>query len=32
VSDELWKSLVGHFDAHQILELLVTAGWYHLIS
>jgi alkylhydroperoxidase family enzyme len=32
VSDESWQSLVGHFDADQILELLVTAGWYHVIS
>jgi len=32
VSDELWRSLTAHFDATQILELLVTAGWYHVIS
>jgi 4-carboxymuconolactone decarboxylase len=32
VSDELWKGLSTRFDAPQILELLVTAGWYHAIS
>ena len=32
VSDELWEGLSTHFDAPQILELLVTAGWYHVIS
>ena len=32
VSDELWEGLSTHFEAPQILELLVTAGWYHVIS
>ena len=32
VSGELWQALPIHFDAPQILELLVTAGWYHVIS
>jgi 4-carboxymuconolactone decarboxylase len=32
VSDELWQALSIHFDAVQILELLVTAGWYHVIA
>jgi 4-carboxymuconolactone decarboxylase len=32
VSEELWQSLSSRFDAPQILELLVTAGWYHVIS
>jgi 4-carboxymuconolactone decarboxylase len=32
VSEELWQSLASRFDAPQILELLVTCGWYHLIS
>ncbi len=32
VSDELWCTLREHFDDEQILELLVTAGWYHVIS
>jgi 4-carboxymuconolactone decarboxylase len=32
VSDELWHSLARHFDSSQILELIITAGWYHVIS
>jgi 4-carboxymuconolactone decarboxylase len=32
VSDELWQALSARFEAPQILELLVTAGWYHVIS
>jgi 4-carboxymuconolactone decarboxylase len=32
VSDELWQSLAEHFDEQQILELIVTAGWYHVIG
>jgi len=32
VSEELWQSLTLQFDAAQIIELLVTAGWYHVIS
>jgi 4-carboxymuconolactone decarboxylase len=32
VSQELWQALAIRFDAPQILELLVTAGWYHVIS
>jgi 4-carboxymuconolactone decarboxylase len=32
VSDELWSTLEGRFGAEQILELLVTAGWYHAIA
>jgi alkylhydroperoxidase family enzyme len=32
VSDELWAELSAQFDPPQILELLVTAGWYHAIS
>ena len=32
VSDELWASLTERFDERQILELLVTAGWYHVIA
>lgn len=31
-SDELWRVLESHFGAEQILELLVTAGWYHVIA
>jgi 4-carboxymuconolactone decarboxylase len=32
VSDELWSELRAHFDEAQILELIVTAGYYHAIS
>ncbi len=32
ICDELWRSLVEHFDEVQILELIVTAGWYHVIG
>jgi alkylhydroperoxidase family enzyme len=32
VSDELFGELSRHFDIPQILELTVTAGWYHTIA
>ena len=32
VSDALWARLREHFDDRQIIELLVTAGWYHTIA
>jgi 4-carboxymuconolactone decarboxylase len=32
ISDELWRALASHFDDQQILELIVTAGWYHVIA
>ena len=32
VSDECFAELRAHFDDEQILELVVTAGWYHVIS
>jgi 4-carboxymuconolactone decarboxylase len=32
ISDELWAKLAGRFSEQQIIELLVTAGWYRLIS
>lgn len=32
VSDELWAKLAASFAEDQLLELLVTAGWYRLIS
>ncbi len=32
VSDELWTDLAERFDEAAILELLVTAGWYHVIA
>jgi 4-carboxymuconolactone decarboxylase len=32
VSDGLWRELESRFDPEQILELIVTGGWYHVIS
>ena len=32
ISDALFAELERHFDARQILELVVTSGWYHTIS
>jgi 4-carboxymuconolactone decarboxylase len=32
VSDELWHRLATRFSQEQLLELLVTAGWYRLLS
>jgi 4-carboxymuconolactone decarboxylase len=32
VSQQLWASLAGHFDEQQLLELLIVAGWYRLLS
>ncbi len=32
VSDELWQALAERFSAAETLELIATAGWYHLIS
>jgi 4-carboxymuconolactone decarboxylase len=32
ISDALWPLLAGRFEERQILELIVTAGWYHLIG
>jgi 4-carboxymuconolactone decarboxylase len=32
VSAELWEALAARFDLAQILELLITAGWYHAIA
>jgi alkylhydroperoxidase family enzyme len=32
LSDELWQSLAESFEDAQILELIVTAGWYHVIG
>jgi alkylhydroperoxidase family enzyme len=32
ISDALFVELERHFDARQILELVVTSGWYHTIS
>jgi alkylhydroperoxidase family enzyme len=32
VSDAVFAELERHFTAEQILELVVTSGWYHTIS
>jgi 4-carboxymuconolactone decarboxylase len=32
VSEELWRALSEHFAERQLIELLVTAGWYHVIG
>jgi alkylhydroperoxidase family enzyme len=32
IGDELWRELQDLFDEEQIVELIVTAGWYHAIA
>ena len=32
VSDALWASLTERFSGEQLLELVITAGWYRLLS
>lgn len=32
VSPQLWDALATNFDEPRIIELLVTAGWYHAID
>ena len=32
VGDELWNELGALFSEQQIIELVVTAGWYHVIA
>ncbi len=32
ISDELWAALAERFEHAQIIELIVTAGWYHVIA
>ncbi|HXD55455.1 MAG TPA: carboxymuconolactone decarboxylase family protein [Solirubrobacteraceae bacterium] len=32
ISDSLWEELSALFEERQIVELVVTAGWYHVIS
>jgi alkylhydroperoxidase family enzyme len=32
ISDELWRELAEHFGPPQLIELIVTAGWYHVIA
>jgi len=32
ISEELWAQLEGLLSGEQIIELIVTAGWYHVIA
>jgi alkylhydroperoxidase family enzyme len=32
ISDELWAELQRRFSEPQLVELIVTAGWYHVIA
>lgn len=32
LTDATWERLAGHFDAPQLLDVLLLAGWYHAIS
>jgi 4-carboxymuconolactone decarboxylase len=32
ISEELWHTLARTFEPGQIIELIVTAGWYHVIG
>ena len=32
IGDELWQELSSHFSSEQLIELIVTAGWYHVIA
>jgi 4-carboxymuconolactone decarboxylase len=32
ISDELWQELAARFEEAQLLELIVTVGWYHVIA
>jgi 4-carboxymuconolactone decarboxylase len=32
VSDPLWSELSDHWDSGQLIELIATAGFYHLVS
>jgi len=32
IDEELWRELAERFDQRQLLELIVTAGWYHVIG
>ena len=32
ISDPLWRELAGLFTDDQLLELIITAGWYRLLS
>ncbi|HEX3518603.1 MAG TPA: hypothetical protein VHT29_06175 [Solirubrobacteraceae bacterium] len=32
ISDDLWRALGARFSEREILELIVTVGWYHTIA
>lgn len=32
IPDDLWDGLAAHWDAAQIIEMIVLVGWYHTIS
>jgi 4-carboxymuconolactone decarboxylase len=32
ISDDLWQQLTARFEPAQLIELIVTAGWYHVIA
>jgi len=32
IGDELWDSLLRHFDQPQLLDIVMLCGWYHAIS
>jgi 4-carboxymuconolactone decarboxylase len=32
ISDDLWSQLTEEWSQEQLLELVVTAGWYRLLS
>jgi 4-carboxymuconolactone decarboxylase len=32
ISQDLWQRLTEALNAEQLIELIVTAGWYHLIA
>jgi hypothetical protein len=32
VTDGLWRMQAGEFDERQLIELLMLAGWHHLIA
>ena len=32
ISEETWRELAALFESEQIIELIVTAGWYHVIA
>ena len=32
IPDELWAALAARFEQDQLLEIVITAGWYRMIS